>query len=88
MAPIIASSRQLFYCYGLLKKDGEEARCTVQAWEITDSDGRPLTHTMQRIIDVSKRLPDGVYDLEALGQKFKVCRANGFWTPVRSDLRV
>jgi len=74
-----AGSRQLVYWHGLLKKDHEETRCTVQAWEVIHSEGIPPDYRWHRIIDVAKPLRDGVYDLETHGEKFKVRRAKGFW---------
>jgi hypothetical protein len=79
IVPMTAGSRQLVYWHGLLKKDHEETRCTVQAWEVIHSEGIPPDYRWHRIIDVAKPLRDGVYDLETHGEKFKVRRAKGFW---------
>jgi hypothetical protein len=75
----MASSRQLVYWHGLLKKDEEETTCTVQSWEVTDSGGGPPDYKRHRVISVSKGLRDGVYNLETHGQMFNVRRINGFW---------
>jgi len=84
----MSGSRQLVYWHGLLKKGHEETPCTVQAWEVIDAEGDPPTYTRHRIIDVPKRLRDGVYDLEAHGEKFKVRRAKGFWVTAYPVVRV
>ena len=84
----MSGSRQLVYWHGLLKKGHEETPCTVQAWEVIDSEGDPPTYTRHRIIDVPKRLRDGVYDLETHGEKFKVRRAKGFWVTAYLVMRV
>ena len=88
MAPTMSGSRQLVYWHGLLKKGHEETPCTVQAWEVIDSEGDPPTYTRHRIIDVPKRLRDGVYDLETHGERFKVRHAKGFWVTAYPVMRV
>jgi hypothetical protein len=81
----VGDSRQLVYWRGTLKNGSKKATCTVQAWEEeSPASGLPV-YTRQRVIRVSRRLPDGVYDLEAHGQKLRVRRANGFWTIIDAD---
>ena len=87
-APIMTWSRQLVYWHGLLKKGDEETACTVQAWEVIQSEGDPPDYTRHRIIDVPKRLRDGVYDLETHGEKFRVRCAKGFWVTAYPVMRV
>lgn len=80
-ALIVADSRQLVYWRGLLKRGDKQATCTVQVWEVKNHEGGPPAYERHRVIKASKRLPDGVYDLETQGQKLKVRRLNGFWIP-------
>jgi len=82
------SSRQLVYWHGLLTNGNETSICTVQAWEVTYLEGRTPDYTRHRIIDVSKRLRDGLYELETQGESFKVRRAMGLWSVVDPDLRL
>lgn len=81
------ASRQLVYRHGLLTNGNETSLCTVQSWEVTYFEGRSPDYTRHRIIDVSKRLPDGLYELETEGERFKVRRAMGLWSVVDPDLR-
>jgi hypothetical protein len=81
----VGDNRQLVYWRGTLKNGSKKATCTVQAWEEKSPDSGLPVYTRQRVIRVSRRLPDGVYDLEAQGQMLRVRRANGFWTLADAD---
>ena len=67
---------------GLLRGNGEEAGCTVEALEVTNPAGGPPAYAQYEIIYVSRPLPSGVYDVQVNGQRFRVRHAHGHWTAV------
>jgi hypothetical protein len=67
---------------GVLRGQGQEARCTVEADKVSLPGGSDVNYTNYRINpgSVSKRLPDGNYTLTVIGVLHDVRHNNGLWT--------
>jgi hypothetical protein len=67
------------YWDGLLRRNDEETHCSLRATEVTQPGDGPPAHTGYEIIHVSKRLPNGEYDLVTHGERLKARQAKGLW---------
>lgn len=73
------SNKRIVHWQGSLKGNGHEATCTVEALEIEHPAGGPPAYARYSVMDVSKRLPEGVYELETHGERHSVRHVNGAW---------
>jgi len=76
----MASTREPVSFPGILRGGGHEANCTVRATKVS-LPGAPgvLEYADRSIENVSKLLPDGLYELSAHGETISVRNKNGFW---------
>ena len=65
---------------GTLRSEGNEATCTVRATKVT-LPGEPnvFEYVEFSIENVSKELPEGIYQISAFGKTNSVRYKNGFW---------
>jgi hypothetical protein len=74
----MSSTREAVSFTGVLRGQGQEATCTVQAIKVTVPGGGALTK--KRVVSVSKALPEGVYHLSVNGEAPTAVRySNGHW---------
>jgi hypothetical protein len=68
---------------GTLRSESHEATCTVKAIKVS-LPGEPsaFDYVDFSIENVSKKLPEGVYQVFAFGRTIPVRYANGFWLSV------
>jgi hypothetical protein len=76
----MASIRERVSFSGILKGAGHEANCTVRAIKVS-LPGKPsvFEYVNYSIENVSKPLPDGIYELAAQGKTIAVRNKNGDW---------
>ena len=75
----MASTKQLVNFPGVLHGQGHVATCTVYATKVTQPGTSESAYTDYNIKDVSKSLPEGGYELLAMGENFQVRLQNGIW---------
>jgi hypothetical protein len=63
----MASKREIIRTPGLLSGQGHEATCMIEALQVTLLGGGPSALARQKIVSVSKTLPEGVYQLSIDG---------------------
>ena len=63
---------------GLLRSENHEATCTVRATKV-ELAGSVFEYADFSIENVSKNLPEGVYQITAFGKTQAVRYKNGFW---------
>jgi hypothetical protein len=76
----MASTREPVSFPGILRGGGHEANCTVRAIKVC-LPGKPsvFEYVSYSIENVSKPLPDGIYELAAQGKTSAVRNNNGDW---------
>lgn len=74
----MAGTKRLVQFPGLLRGQGKEVACTIEALEITSA-SVPPAYSRYHVIDVSKPLPNGLYELTARGQTKHLRYEGGFW---------
>jgi hypothetical protein len=67
---------------GILRGQGQEARCTVEADKVSLPGGSDFNYTNYRINpgSISKRLPNGNYTLTVHGELHELRHSNGLWS--------
>ena len=76
----MSSTREAVSFTGVLRGQGQEATCTVQAIKVTVPGGGVSALTKKRVVSVSKALPEGVYYLSVNGEAPTAVRySNGHW---------
>jgi hypothetical protein len=76
----MASTREKVRLAGVLRGQGHEATCTIEAIKVTAPGGVASALTSQRIVNVSKTLPEGAYLLTTGGESPVAVRySNGNW---------
>ena len=76
----MASTREPVTFPGIVRGEGREATCTIQATRVSLGGAPGVSHTTHwSMVDVSDSLPDGKYEVFADGQCNKVRRVNGQW---------
>ena len=73
------SRKRIVQFRGKLTGNGQDADCTVEALEVENPSGGPPAHSQFSTIKVSRRLPEGAYELTTGGEIYQVRFANGFW---------
>jgi len=63
----MASKREIVRLPGILSGQGHEATCTIEAVQVTLPGGGASALARQKIVSVSKTLPEGVYQLSING---------------------
>jgi hypothetical protein len=77
----MSSARDIIRLSGVLRGQGQEATCTIQAIKVTLSGGGASALTRKRVVNVAKTLPEGVYHLSVNGEAPTAVRySNGHWT--------
>jgi hypothetical protein len=76
----MASTREPVSFPGILRGGGHEGTCTVRAMKVS-LPGKPSVFEFVNysIENVSKPLPDGIYELSANGRTIAVRNQNGNW---------
>jgi hypothetical protein len=76
----MASTREPVSFPGILRGGGHEANCTIRAIKVS-LPGKPsvFEYVEYSIENVSKPLPDNVYELSANGKTIAVRNQNGNW---------
>jgi hypothetical protein len=66
---------------GILRGQGHEATCTVEATKVSLPGSNAVAYTGYRIDprSVSMSLPDGIYTLSANGEQHQLRHQNGHW---------
>jgi hypothetical protein len=64
---------------GLLRGEGHEANCTVSATKVSLRGTNHFRYVKYAIDDVSKALPDGLYQLAANGEMIPLRHRGGYW---------
>lgn len=76
----MASTKERVTFPGIVRGEGREAICTVEATRVSLRDAPGVSHTAHwSMVDVSESLPDGKYEVVADGQRTKVRLVNGQW---------
>jgi hypothetical protein len=76
----MSSARESVRLSGVLRGQGQEATCTIQAIKVTIPGGGVSALTKKRVVSVSKTLPEGVYYLSVNGEAPTAVRySNGHW---------
>jgi hypothetical protein len=76
----MASTREPVSFPGKLHGAELEADCTVRATKVSLPDASGVFAYVDYLIEnVSKQLPDGLYQLSVNGETISVNRKNGFW---------
>jgi hypothetical protein len=63
----MASKREIVRLPGILSGEGHEATCIIEALQVTLPGGGTSALARQKIVSVSKTLPEGVYQLSING---------------------
>jgi hypothetical protein len=72
------SKKKLVTLYGVLKGNGHEAACRVKAVKVS-LDAATFEYTDLEVTEVSRPLPDGVYELEVENKKIRVRQSPLGW---------
>jgi hypothetical protein len=75
----MTSSKRFVRFRGIVRGNGVEAECVVRALEVRLLGTDAIAYTQYRVEDVSKPLPDGLYDIIVNGETQKVRYQNGHW---------
>jgi len=75
----MASNRERVRFSGTIRGEGHEADCTIAATKVTLPGGSEFAYTDYDILRVSKELPEGNYEVTALGQTFRVRLKDRHW---------
>jgi hypothetical protein len=76
----MSSAREIVRFSGVLRGQGQEATCTIQAIKVTVPGGGASALTKKRVVSVSKTLPEGVYHLSVNGEPPTAVRyRDGHW---------
>jgi hypothetical protein len=76
----MASTREVIRLAGMLRGQGHEATRTIEAIRVTAPGGGVSALTRQRIVSVSRELPEGIYQLSVSGELPSAVRySNGHW---------
>jgi hypothetical protein len=76
----MASTRERVTFAGIVRGEGREATCTIEATRVSLRGMPGASHTAHwSMVDVSESLPDGKYEVMADGQITKVRLVNGQW---------
>ena len=73
------SKREPVSFSGVLRGQGQEATCTIDAIKVSLLGANVSNYVDFRVRSVSKALPEGVYELTANGEASRVQLRNGFW---------
>jgi hypothetical protein len=78
----MSSSRERVSFPGVLRGQGHEARCTVEAEKVRLPGGSDINYTNYRIKpgSISKLLPNGNYTLTVNGELHEARHHNGLWS--------
>jgi hypothetical protein len=63
----MASTREIVRFAGVLRGQGHEATCSIEAIKVTAPGDGASALTRQKIVSVSKKLPEGEYQLTVNG---------------------
>ena len=76
----MASRKEIVRLPGILSGQGHEATCTIEALQVTLPGGGASALARQKVVNVSKTLPEGVYQLSINGgPPTPVRHSNGHW---------
>jgi hypothetical protein len=76
----MASTRERVTFSGIVRGEGQEATCTIEATRVSLRGEPGVSHTTHwSMVDVSESLADGKYEVFADGQCNKVRLINGQW---------
>jgi hypothetical protein len=75
-----SSKREIVYLDAKLTGEGLEATCKLRATKVTSSDGTDSAYCDYEILSVSKRLPEGTYQIGVSnGETITLRYKNGSW---------
>jgi hypothetical protein len=75
----MASIKERVRFPGTLRGEGQEATCTVRAIKVSLPGTAEFAYTDYEVENVSKQLPEGIYQLFTNGETIAVKYRNGFW---------
>jgi len=73
----MSSVEEFVVLSGILRGQGEEATCTVHAWKVALGDDSTLARA--KIVETSKSLPEGRYQLSMGGKTVEMRYKQGDW---------
>ena len=72
--------RERVTLHGVIRGEGREATCTIQATRVSLPGAPGVSETTDwKMLNVSEKLPDGNYEVEAGGKRENVRLVNGDW---------
>lgn len=75
----MTSTRRYVRFPGIVRGNGEEVECVIRALEVRLLGTDAVAYTQYRVEQLSKSLPDGVYDIVVNGETQRAKYQNGHW---------